>query len=220
MSSFTDLLINDNGFLKKNIMEALIKVGAFDFMGMNRAKLLERYSVVKDMVDKYKTQKKKKEEGVKVRKEYTRDEILEIEKNISYFNKDYTLEECIALEHELCKCYIVNDPLKPFEDMIEDDEYRDIMDIEDKRFDPSKQIKLIAVVRSMNTHIITRGKSEGREMCFIEVFDTFKDMDCVAFPDAWDKIKDRMCENAVYTFIGKYDGESFIINNVELMLKI
>lgn len=220
MSSFTDLLVHDSGFLKKNIMEALIKVGAFDFMKMNRAKLLERYSIVKDMVDKYKVQKKKKEDGVKIRKEYTVDDILKIEESIEYYNKDYTLEEYIALEHELCKCYIVNDPLKPFENMIDDEEYRDIMDIEDKRFNPAKPIKLIAVIRSMNPYVITKGKSEGREMCFIEVFDTFKDMSCVAFPDVWDKIKDDMFENAVYTFVGKYDGESFILNDVKLMLKI
>lgn len=220
MGTFTDLLIHDKGFLKKNIMESLIKVGAFDFMGMNRAKLLERYGVVAELVHKYKTQKKRKEEGVNIRKEYTREEILEKELNMEYFSKDFTLEECIALEHDLCKCYIVNDPLTPFEDMIDSEEYRDIMDIEDKRFDTTKPVKLIAVLREMKPHVITKGKSEGREMCFLDVFDTFKEMSCVVFPEAWDKIKDNMYENAVYVFIGKYDGESLIVNNAELMLKM
>lgn len=220
MGTFTDLLMNDKGFLKKNIMENLILVGAFDFMGGNRARIVERYSLVKDMVEKYKTQQKRKKDGVNIRKEYTREDILSAEMNMEYFSKEYSLEECIALEHELCKCYIVNDPLTPFENIIESEEYRDIMDIEDKRFNPNKPIKLIAVLRSMNPHMITKGSSEGREMCFFDVFDTFKEITCIAFPDVYDKIKEHMFENAVYTFIGKYDGESIILNNAELMLKM
>ena len=220
MGTFTDLLMNDKGFLKKNIMENLILVGAFDFMGGNRARIVERYSLVKDMVEKYKTQQKRKKDGVNIRKEYTREDILNAEMNMEYFSKEYSLEEYIAFEHELCKCYIVNDPLTPFENMIESEEYRDIMDIEDKRFNPNKPIKLIAVLRSMNPHVITKGNSEGREMCFFDVFDTFKEITCIAFPDVYDKIKEHMFENAVYTFIGKYDGESIILNNAELMLKM
>lgn len=220
MGTFTDLLMNDKGFLKKNIMENLILVGAFDFMGGNRARIVERYSLVKDMVEKYKTQQKRKKDGVNIRKEYTREDILNAEMNMEYFSKEYSLEEYIAFEHELCKCYIVNDPLTPFENMIESEEYRDIMDIEDKRFNPNKPIKLIAVLRSMNPHVITKGNSEGREMCFFDVFDTFREITCIAFPDVYDKIKEHMFENAVYTFIGKYDGESIILNNAELMLKM
>jgi DNA polymerase-3 subunit alpha len=220
MGTFTDLLMNDKGFLKKNIMENLILVGAFDFMGGNRARIVERYTLVKDMVEKYKTQQRRKKDGVNIRKEYSREDILNAEMNMEYFSKEYSLEECIALEHELCKCYIINDPLTPFEDIIESEEYRDIMDIEDKRFNPNKPIKLIAVLRSMNPHLITKGNSEGREMCFFEVFDTFKEITCIAFPDVYDKIKEHMFENAVYTFIGKYDGESIILNNAELMLKM
>lgn len=220
MSTFTDILMNDKGYLKKNIMENLILVGAFDYMGGNRAEILNRYSVVKDMVEKYKSQQKRKGEGVNIRKEYTREDILEVEKNTKFFDKKYSMEEYIAFEHQLCKCYIVNDPLTPFEDLIYSDEYRDIMDIVDKRFDRTKPVKLIAVVRSMNVHTITKGNSEGREMCFFDVFDTFMEITCIAFPEVFEKIKEKMFENSVYTFIGKYDGESIILNDAELMLKV
>ena len=220
MDTFTDILMNDKGYLKKNIMENLILVGAFDYMGGNRAEILNRYSVVKDMVEKYKSQQKRKGEGVNIRKEYTREDILEVEKNTKFFDKKYSMEEYIAFEHQLCKCYIVNDPLTPFEDLIYSDEYRDIMDIVDKRFDRTKPVKLIAVVRSMNVHTISKGSSEGREMCFFDVFDTFMEITCIAFPEVFEKIKEKMFENSVYTFIGKYDGESIILNDAELMLKV
>ncbi len=220
MDTFTDILMNDKGYLKKNIMENLILVGAFDYMGGNRAEILNRYSVVKDMVEKYKSQQKRKGEGVNIRKEYTREDILDVEKNTKFFDKKYSMEEYIAFEHQLCKCYIVNDPLTPFEDLIYSDEYRDIMDIVDKRFDRTKPVKLIAVVRSMNVHTISKGSSEGREMCFFDVFDTFMEITCIAFPEVFEKIKEKMFENSVYTFIGKYDGESIILNDAELMLKV
>jgi DNA polymerase-3 subunit alpha len=220
LGSFTNLIINDeSGALKKDVMTNLILVGAFDYMGENRACLLEKYLLIKDLIDDYCTQQKKKKEGVKIRKEYSMEFILEQEMNFEFKGREMTSEDCTAKEHELCSCYIVNDPLTPFEELIEDESYRDIMDIEDGRYDKSKPIKLIAVLKTMNIHVMTKGKNAGKEMCFIDVFDTFKEMSCVIFSETFEKVKEKLAPNAVYTFIGKYDGESFVVNDVELLLK-
>lgn len=232
-SSFTELLMHDeSGLLNKEVMCNLISVGAFDYMGRNRAALLSLYYReikeehkktptvlgIKALVAKKKEIDAKKASGVKVKKEISVDEILDEERNYRHVGAEWTLEDYITNEHELCKCYIVNNPLSPFEDMIEDEAYRDIMDIVDGHFNREKPVKLIAVLKSFNPHTITRGKSEGKEMCFLDVFDSLMEINCIAFCEVYEKVKDRLFPNTVYTFTGKFDGDSIILSDVVPMM--
>lgn len=217
LDSFTDLILHDGGELKRDSMVNLIMVGAFDYMNKNRKYLIDKYLFVKENVVNYKSQQKRKNDGVKIKKEYTIEQLKEWESSFTFDGNDYTMEEKIINEHELCDCYIVNDPLTPFSSLIEDESYRDIMDVKDGHFNKYEPVKIIAVVRTIKPHIITKGNSEGREMAFIDIFDSLSEMGAICFPDAWDAFKNDAFENAVYEFTGKYDGESLLVTNMSLM---
>lgn len=219
-SNFTDLLIREGSSLTKDVMTNLILVGAFDFMGQNRAVLLGKYCFVKDLVDRLKSQQKRKEEGVNVKKPISREYILDLENSFEFSEPEMVLEDYVKNEHDLCNCYIVNDPLTPFEDIIDSEEYRDIMDILEHHCNWNGKIKLIGVVKEIKTHMITKGKSEGQEMAFIEVFDSLKEMECVAFPEVFAKIRESIVENSVCELVGRYDGKGFMILGAKQLAKI
>lgn len=228
--SFTEMLANDKtGLLSKDVISNLISVGAFDYMGKDRGELLDVYYReelkegrkrptplgIKVMVTKMKDQQKRKENGVKVKKLLTIEEIMEEERSHAYLGPAWSLEEKTKKEFELCKCYIVNNPLSPFEEMMEEEKYRDIMDIVDGHFDKTRPVSLIAVLREFNIHTISKGNSAGRDMCFLDVFDSLMEIGCIAFPETFEKIQENLVPNCVYIFVGKFDGESIILSDAK-----
>ena len=233
--SLTEMLAHDeSGLLSKDVVSNLISVGAFDYTGKERASLLNAYyreeqkpnrkrptqDGIKVLISKMRDQQKRKEAGVNLQKELTIEEIAEAERTYQYEGQAWSLEDKIKIEHELCKCYILNNPLSPFEDLIEDEGYRDIMDIVDGHFEKNEPVNLIAVLKTFTPHTIAKGKSAGKEMCFIEVFDSLMEMNCVIFPEVYEGLEDDLVENCVYVLTGKYDGESMMVMKIVPMMEL
>ena len=222
LNSFTDLLMEATSNLNQMSMTNLILAGAFDYMGKDRYFILELYLEIKKRVKLYKEYLKKLNDGVKVKKVLSLEDIYEVEKNFCYVGETMSESDKLKMEYELCSCYITNDPMKCFEQYYNEEGFSDIEDlIEEAEFYniKNRQCKILAITKNLVVRAVKNGKNIGKSMASMEIFDTTKECEAVIFPDKYAELKDKVFDNAVYILHGSYNGSNFIIRNLELIQK-
>ena len=219
--SFTDLLMSATGDMNQIAMTNLILAGAFDYLKKDRYFILELYLEIKKRVKLYKEYLKKVDSGVKVKKVLTLEDIYEKEKNFCYVGETMSEQDKLKMEYDLCQCYITNDPMKCFEKYYDEEGFSDIEDLLDEAEYgiKNKQCKILAITRNLMVRAVKNGKNIGRSMASMEIFDTTKECEAVIFPDTFESIKDKVFDNAVYIMRGSYNGNNFIIRDLELIQK-
>lgn len=203
-NSFKDFLVRVNP--KKNVVENLIKAGAFDAFGL-RGDML---SILPDCLDILKKVKAKKAiiatddnpgrlERAKVSKAKLMAEFDAVEAEEIKLNRIDELND----EKELLGYYISGHPM----DGIKTSSVLEALPVDEK-------VKITALVSECDTKIT----KSGRIMATMQISDTTDIIDAVMFPEAYDKFGDKVEDGKIYNIYGylkqEEDRIQFVINKL------
>ncbi len=208
-TSFIDCLNRINlRQTNRKTLESLIKAGAFDTLGENRATLLLNL----EQVTEYVSRRKEAEQ-------YGQTSLFDIQEEESLGNfeltrtEDFSNSEKLEFERELLGFYFSGHPL---------DDYREIWNrcvrIDLSRPDhltDKRQCNLLGIVTDMRS-IVTR---KGEPMAFVTIEDFSGTMELIIFPRTWMEIRHLVTKDAILGFTGKFDltkpdDPKFLVNGV------
>lgn len=164
----------------------LIKVGAFDSIDPDRAGLLYAY------------QRHRILESVAPRKrslltQEQQDQIV-AEKLTNYPDKwvidvpDFSDPlQVHKIEMDLVGNYITVDPMEPYSNALEAVAVSDPDQITD--YEVGQDFVIGGQVTSIKTHVVTKGRTAGKEMAFLGILHNEQEFDIVIFPDMWNQTK-------------------------------
>ena len=216
--------------VNKKAIEVLIKTGAFDNLGQNRATLTMNFERVIEYEDKKNASK-----------EYGQASLFE-DAGIKEF-EDFKFEECedlpkmerLNMEKELIGCFVSGHPLDDYKTAIETCATCNSENIERwAKIDKAEKASLEASGRSswqsrnsgktyiaigmlQDLKIIMTKK--GKQMAFAKLADYKGFIDVTFFPPVWEKYSSQIEAEKVYAFKGKVDGKrevpSFLVESIE-----
>ena len=216
--------------INKRVLECLIKTGAFDKLGQNRATLLANYEAVMKYIER-------KREGA----EFGQASLFG-DAGIQEF-EDYKFEDVedmprmeeLNMEKELIGCYVSGHPLDSWRKLIEScatvnsenierlgKESKALSDAQKtrgqkswQRKDTGKSYVAIGMIQEIRTFI----NKKGEQMAFAKLADVKGAIDLTFFAKIWVELKDKLEDGSVYVFKGKVDGRreqpSLIVDSLE-----
>ncbi len=193
--------------MNKRAVESLIKCGAFDDMGANRAQLISSYEAIMDGINQ---EKKRKLDG-QIDLFQINDEIDASINQISLPDiKEFNEKVRLSMEKEVVGFYISGHPLSEYEKELEQiasinsHELLDAMDnLEESRLRDGQTIVVGGMIAEVNTKI-TRN---NQLMAFIVLEDLFGTIECIVFP------------RTLKTFNSLVHDESFVVIEGTLNIK-
>ncbi len=72
-----------------------------------------------------------------------------------------------------------------------------------KDFNVNKQFFIVAEIEGCNVIKTKRGKTPGKEMCFLKISDSYGTVDCVVFPEEYSELKELLNPGRVLMFNGQ-----------------
>lgn len=191
--SFDQFLLRLSGkWLKKEMIEPLIAIGAFDELSPNRRQLMDDLGgKIQNIVysggseDLFKTL-----------------ELKEVEV------ADYTLEEKLELEEQYLGVYLSGHPTEKFK---KTRLAKQVMMISDAT--QGKQVRLLVYVKDVR---VIRTK-KGEQMAFVEVDDLTGSLSLTVFPTIFRTLRNKIEKNHVYFVEGKVEKSNY---NQELQLLV
>ncbi len=233
--NFQDFITRSNSaVLNKKCLDSLILGGAFDCFGYNRSQLS---AVYEQMVEKTNKDRKQRESGqfsifdVFGGTESTRDidNFDEIKiPDIKEFNKNAKLK----FEKDVLGIYLSGHPLDDYMEYFDDFNLTsDMLKAEDNAeedFDNAGEESDAEVVYSSGItdgmNVVCGGlvtevkkvytKVGNKEMCILKIEDLYGNFECMLFPNAFDRYKDKLVEDCMITVRGRVsirDDEAPII---------
>lgn len=230
--SFIDFMerINPKEVNKKSV-DVLIRTGAFDKLGQNRATLISNFSRVIEYEDKKNASK-----------EYGQASLFE-DAGIKEFD-DFIFEECeempkmelLNIEKDLIGCFISGHPLDDYKKAIEtcatctsetigrwakvDRAEKAALAASGKNAWQARSGGKTYIAIGMMQEVRTILTKKGALMAFGQLADFTGIMDLTFFPKTWELLKDKIKPEGVYAFKGKVDGSredavTFIVDSME-----
>ena len=161
----------------KRMLEALIKVGAFDECEkMNRKTMLENL----DLIHSYGTKKGRERESGQVSLfsgEESDQEKTKEGLDLHHVN-DFDLQEKLRYEKELIGIYVSGHPLNDFKDALKQISSCPIAQISELQGSDKREMTLTGLI-SNRKNLVTK---KGDRMCFISLEDLTGKIECVVFP--------------------------------------
>ena len=206
--NFPDFVFRCAPFLNKRMLEGLICAGAFDDFGKNRAQLLLVYESVLDQANRIAKQKQSMQMSL------FGDIIQEDLTDISYPNvPEMDVNEKLAKEKLVLGVYVSGHPFENYASSFKDCTFSCAMlqnfeeDDDGHRTYPEltdgATVTMGGIIGSFKK-INTRS---GSSMAFISVEDLYGSIECVAFPNVFDKIKSFVAADKVVRLSGKMQLE-------------
>ena len=202
--SFTDFVYRCAPFLNKRMLEGLINAGAFDDFGIYRSRLNAVYSGVLDRANK--SAKQKQSMQMSLFGDILEDNIEEIE----YPDiPEYETNERLAKEKAVLGVYVSGHPFENYVNSFKDCNFsclkmQNYEEDEDGRRTYPELTDGAAVtmggIISTYKRINTRS---GSAMAFITVEDLYGSIECVAFPNVYDRIRSAVVADKVVRLSGK-----------------
>ncbi len=202
--NFPDFVFRCAAFLNKRMLEGLICAGAFDCFGVNRAQLLLIYESVLDRANKISKQKQSMQMSL------FGDIIEEDNTDIEYPNvPELETSEKLAKEKAVLGVYVSGHPFEKYSSEFKDCTFsclklQNFEEDEDGRktypeLTDGSTVTMGGIIGSYKK-INTRS---GSTMAFISVEDLYGSIECVAFPNVYDKIKSLVVADKVVLISGK-----------------
>lgn len=202
--NFPDFVFRCASFLNKRMLEGLICAGAFDCFGVNRAQLLLIYEGVLDRANKIAKQKQSMQMSL------FGDIIEEDNSDISYPNvSEMEMGEKLAKEKAVLGVYVSGHPFEKYSEKFKDCSFSCLKlqnyeeDEEGHKSYPEltdgATVTMGGIIGSYKK-INTRA---GATMAFISVEDLYGNIECVAFPNVYDRIKECVASDKVVRLSGK-----------------
>jgi DNA polymerase III alpha subunit len=205
------ILLNINSTAAK----ALIQSGALDYLKVSRNQMLYEFNLVCELT------KKETENTIKLIKDNPKLQIIELirqliantkisknrqQKVLSIVNQlsepPYSLvdspEWISDNERELLGAPITCTKTDSYDSSYANTDCKDI-----RNFPDTKQFFIIAEIQSVNIIVTKRGRSPGKEMCFIQISDSYGSLDCVLFPEEFAENKALLQAGRVLMFNGQ-----------------
>ena len=194
-SSFSDFVTRMSEYdLNKRMVEALIKSGAFDTLGVSRRGLLSCYEKLID------TAMEKKRNNISGQLDIF--SMAGDDDPLDSFEipnpPEFSLREKLMLEKECSGMYFSGHMLDSYSKNIEDLKVNSLADIADmENISDRLPVKLAVVINSVN--LKTTRKDE--RMAFISVEDRYGEAECIAFAAQYSKLSHLFrIDNAVYIY--------------------
>jgi DNA polymerase-3 subunit alpha len=229
INSILDLITLTGSMVNKTVVCALVKCGAFDFLGYNRRTLLktaeELIQLNSDVKKKITANKKRKKPLTDISSfynplyDYTIEEVGE-----------FTLQELCSLERELTGFYMSYHPLDGLIDHIRskstntsneiniglivekyiDDDLSLESGIEEaviyERLPVGQTVITGGFIKSVNISTIKSGRNKGKEMARFVIEDAYQgDISCTAFSETFGKYKNILNNGSVVFVKGNID---------------
>ena len=202
--NFPDFVFRCASFLNKRMLEGLICAGAFDCFGVYRSQLLLVYESVLDRANKISKQKQSMQMSL------FGDIIVEDNTNLDYPNvPELEAGDKLAKEKAVLGVYVSGHPFEKFSKMFEDCSFsclklQNFEEDDDGRktypeLTDGATVTMGGIIGSYKK-INTRS---GSSMAFISVEDLYGSIECVAFPNVYDKIKNIVLADKVVRLSGK-----------------
>lgn len=203
--SFTEFIERvegtNSGVMNKRAIESLIKSGAFDCMGVNRAQLLSIYDKTIDGVH---LDRKRNIEGQFSLFDNDEHHTKEHLPNIKEFPKKTLLQ----MEKEMLGIYVSGHPLDAYKEQIayvsstSTAEIFETMnsEIEDGIGFRDKQKVILAGILIEKKNMITKNNNM---MAFLTLEDLYGSIECIVFPNIFEKYNDHINEDGVVVIEGR-----------------
>ena len=192
--SFEDFITRMSQYdLNKRMVESLIKVGAFDALGIYRSQLLASYEAIID------TEQQKSRSNLSGQLDMF--SMLSGSNIVSPTFKYPNIPECSAkeklkMEKEIAGMYFSGNLLDSYSKHIQTLSVQKISDILDNEEITDRQsVKLTGIITSVSIKTTRRND----KMAFIYIEDKYGEIECILFPTQFEKCTDLILEdNAVY----------------------
>lgn len=202
--NFPDFVFRCASFLNKRMLEGLICAGAFDCFGVNRAQLLLIYEGVLDRANKIAKQKQSMQMSL------FGDIIEEDNSDISYPNvSEMEMGEKLAKEKAVLGVYVSGHPFEKYSEKFKDCSFSclKLQNYEEDEEGHKSYPELTDGATVTMGGIISSYKKintrAGAAMAFISVEDLYGNIECVAFPNVYDRIKECVASDKVVRLSGK-----------------
>ena len=202
--NFPDFVFRCASFLNKRMLEGLICAGAFDCFGVYRSRLLLVYESVLDRANKIAKQKQSMQMSL------FGDIIVEDNTTLNYPNvPELEMGEKLAKEKAVLGVYVSGHPFEKYAKMFDDCSFsclklQNFEEDEDghKTYPELTDGATVTMGGIIGTYKKINTRS-GSSMAFISVEDLYGSIECVAFPNVFDKIKGIVMADKVVRLSGK-----------------
>ena len=202
--NFPDFVFRCASFLNKRMLEGLICAGAFDCFGVYRSRLLLVYESVLDRANKIAKQKQSMQMSL------FGDIIVEDNTTLNYPNvPELEMGEKLAKEKAVLGVYVSGHPFEKYAKMFDDCSFsclklQNFEEDEDghKTYPELTDGATVTMGGIIGTYKKINTRS-GSSMAFISVEDLYGSIECVAFPNVFDKIKGIVLADKVVRLSGK-----------------
>ncbi len=226
--SWLDLLVNVLLNINSSSAKALISSGAVGHLKISRSKMLFDLSVVSELTQK---ELSKCSEIIQLQKPKDMAELIRVLLASAKINKNRQVKIMSLLNQIINTPYSLEDdpewisnserdllgvPLSVTKTDLYDSSHAntDCKDI--KHFPNNKQFFIVAEIDTMSVVVTKRGKTPGKEMCFLRLTDSYGSVDSVVlFPEEFEEYKDLLDNGRVLMFSGQKSGK----NNTPIVKK-
>lgn len=189
--------------INRQMIEHLIKVGAFDDMFTNRASLL---ATLDDAINQAELFKEFQEQPNLLEDQFDFTETYR-ERN------DFSPMEKLTYERELLGLYVSSHPLKDNRQLLAKQGHYTLLEATELQGKGIiKSIVMIDSIRKIRTR-------HGEQMAFLVISDEFFEMDAVVFPNVYEKVQQWLKENIFVRVIGKTETRNnqlqFVVQAIE-----
>jgi DNA polymerase III subunit alpha len=186
--------------VNKRTLESLIQCGTFDNLDRNRRQLINDLDVIIPW-----SQSKAKEKAIGQGNLF--DLLGDSKPEVGGFDavpksplvSDFPSVERLQFEQELLGVYVSDHPLKNAEKIakMQKHDFKRIIEIEK----PCKDVKLVVMLTEVK---IVQTKKDNKSMAILKLTDIASSkLEAVAFPEAYEKIKDLLIPNSSVILVGK-----------------
>lgn len=185
--------------INKKTIESLIKSGAMDSFGANRATLLSSYQNIVEDINKSKKQKSTGQDSL-----FGDIESSPAQKNKISEVEDFNKDEKLAFEKEYLGFYLTSHPQMKNLLEIKTQATHEFEDLDEEI--EGKYVKVGGIIETTRK-IYT--KKTGAEMAFINISDEKgKSLECVVFPKVYEKYRSFITKDSLILLEGKLDSKN------------
>lgn len=206
-TSFCERVKNES--INKRCIESLIKAGAFDEFGKNRATLLASYEGILDVINS--EIKNKMENQVSMFDLIDEDETQKEKQKYIFIEKDEMPEnEKLSLEKEMLGVYISGHPLDKVRDYINKISNINTIDFakineeveefgESKNYKDNQNVKFIGIINKVNKKFTKKNTT----MAFVDLEDFYGQVEVIVFDSIYSKVSSFLINENIVIVEGR-----------------
>ncbi len=195
----------DSKLTNKRIVESLIKCGAFDSLGENRATLMFGFEALQESINK---DKKKNVSGqISLFEMMSQEQQEEVEEQNSLkFVPEYKDKVKLEMEKEVLGVYVTGHPLSEYEDLIKRKTSINCGEINKLKEEPEKLLELNDKEHIIGGMVIGKRLMTTKKddiMAFVTLEDLYGSIDVVVFPRTLQQYQELIKEDSIIFIKGR-----------------